>query len=276
MQCSSPLLLALLVLCGCHSAKPKATAPATPAPAAQVQPPAPPPLVRPAAFWPLERGTSWTYAGSLLSGSNGVVTTNAVRLTCVVQETQTLRGHRMARLSCFPPALSPWEAVPTNAPYVLLRTPAGAWHAIEATQARPVLARLADPKDALDDLLTFETQVLAEPLKAGLRWGDPTGMQRLDGLCCWVTGTPRAASLADVAGLSKDWQLELFPLTFRTNPDQLDVQFAPNIGILATDYVHHGTPGEVHLRLTAFHPAPAAPAPPAAGAAPDAGQKSQR
>ncbi len=262
MKFSSPLLLALLVLCGCHSAKQKAAAPVATTPSAPAQPPAPPPLVRPAVFWPLDAGTRWTYAGTVIDGASGVGRTNAVRLTCVVKETQTLRGHQLARLNCFPPALSPWDGAPTNAPYVLLRTPAGAWHAIEATQARPVLARLADPKDALDDLLTFETQVLAEPLKAGLRWGDPVGMQRLDGLYCWVTGTPRAASLAEIAGLAKDWQLDVFPVVFRTQPDQLDVQFAPTIGILATDYVHHGTPGEVHLRLIEFHPAP----PPASAA----------
>ena len=248
MKFISPLLLALLVLCGCHSAKPKATAPVAPAPVAPVKPPAPPPLVRPAAFWPLAPGTSWTYAGTLISA-----TTNAARLTCTVLEARTQRDHQIVRLSCFPPALSPWEAVPTNAPYVLLRTPAGAWHAIEAAQARPVLARLADAKDQLDDLLTFETQVLAEPLKAGLRWGDPIGMQRLDGMYCWVTEAPRAEARADVAGVSKDWKLEIFPIMFRTQPDRLDVQFAPNIGLLACDFVHHGTRGEVHLKLVEFH-----------------------
>ena len=273
MKCIAPLLLALLVLTGCHSIQPEPAAPpVTPAP---VKPAPPPPLVRPTAFWPLATGTSWTYAGILISGANNMLTTNAVRLTCVVLEAQTLRDHQMARLSSFPPALSPWEAVPTNAPYVLLRTPAGAWHAIEAYRARPVLARLADPKDALDDLLTFETQVLAEPLHDGLRWGNPVAMQRLDGLGCWVVSAPHTAALAEVAGLPKSWKLDIFPLAFRTNPDQLEVQFAPNIGLLASDYGHHGTPGEVHLKLTEFHPATASPAP-AVGAALDIAQKSQR
>ena len=253
MKFITPLLLALLVLNGCHSAKPGRPTPAVaPAPAKPVPPPPP---MRPVAFWPLAVGTSWTYAGTLISGANHLVTTNAIRLTCVVQESKTLRGHQVARLSGFPPALSPWEAVPTNAPYVLVRTPAGAWHAIEATQARPVLARLADPKDTLDDLLTFETQVLAEPLKDGLRWGDPAGMQRLDGMRCWVTEAPRLAAVPDVAGLAKDWQLDIFPIVFRTQADRLDLQFAPNVGILASDTVHHGTPGEVHLKLTEFQPA---------------------
>jgi hypothetical protein len=259
MKLIAPLLLALLVLTGCHSTQPKPAAPpVTPAP---IKPTPPPPLVRPTAFWPLATGTSWTYAGTLISLANGVITTNAVRLSCAVQEAQTLRGHQLARLSSFPPALSPWEAVPTNTPYVLLRTPAGAWHAIEATRARPVLARLADSKDALDDLLTFETQVLAEPLRDGLRWGDPVAMQRLDGIGCWVVSAPHTASLAKVAGLPKSWKLDIFPLAFRTNPDQLEVQFAPNIGLLASDYVHHGTPGEVHLRLVEFHPTPPPPSP---------------
>ncbi len=248
MKFISLLLFALLVMCcGCHSAKPKATAPVAPAPAATVKPPAPPPLVRPAAFWPLAPGTSWTYAGTLIGN-----TTNAVRVTCTVLEARTQRDYQIVRLSNFPPALSPWEAVPTNAPYVLLRTPAGAWHAIEAAQARPVLVRLADAKDQLDDLLTFETQVLAEPLKAGLRWGDPIGLQRLDGFYCWVTGTPRAETLKDIAGISKDWKLDIFPIVFQTVPDRLDVQFAPNIGLLACDFAHHGTTGEVHLKLVSF------------------------
>jgi len=248
--------LALVLACGCHTAKPKPAGPqTTPPPAAKP----PPPPVRPTTFWPLAPGTSWTYSGCVINGSNSVVATNAVRLTCKVLEARTQRDYQIVRLSSFPPALSPWEAVPTNAPYVLLRTPAGAWHAIEAAQARPVLARLADAKDPLDDLLTFETQVLAEPLKAGLRWGDPVGRQRLDGMYCWVTEAPHTATLPDIAGLAKDWKLEIFPIVFRTQPDRLQVQFVPNIGFLSADYTHHGTPGEVHLKLLEFHqPNPAA------------------
>ena len=274
MKFITPLLLALLVLNGCHSAKPKLPPPPPVAPAPA--PPAPPPLVRPTAFWPLAAGTSWTYAGTTLCGANDIITTNAVRLTCVVQEAKTLRGYQLARLSCFPPALSPWEAVPTNAPYVLLRTPAGAWHAIEAGRARPVLARLADAKDPLDELLFFDTQVLAEPLHEGARWGDPVAMQRLDGVGCWVTSAARMAAVPDVAGLAKEWELQIFPIAYRTVPEWLDLQFAPTIGLLACDYVHHGSPGEVHLRLVAFEwPAPTAPVPTAV-AAPEAGRKNQR
>jgi len=251
MRCGLSVLgigLALVLACGCHTAKPK------PAVAKPVSPPAvKPPPVRPSAFWPLVPGTSWTYAGALISGSNDVVMTNTVRLTCTVLEVKAQRDYQIVRLSCFPPALSPWETAPTNATYVLLRTPAGEWHAIEAGQARPVLARITDAKDPLDELLPFETQVLAEPLKAGLRWGDPVGMQRLDGMYCWVTGAPHAEMLSAIAGVTKDWKLEIFPIVLRTQPDRLDLQFAPNIGILATDYVHHGTPGEVHLKLIEFH-----------------------
>lgn len=247
MKCIAPLLLAALVLCGCHSAKPRSAAVSAQV-AAQAEPPAPPPLVRPAAFWPLAPGTRWTYAGTVIGA-----TTNAVRVTSTVLEARTQRDHQIVRLSSFPPALSPWEAVPTNAPYVLLRTPAGAWHAIEAGQARHVLSRIADAKDQLDDLLTFETQVLAEPLKAGLRWGDPAGMQRLDGFYCWVTGVPHAEISTNIVGVSKDWKLDVFPIVFQTAPDRLDVQFAPNIGFLSADYAHHGTPGEVHLKLVEFH-----------------------
>ena len=239
------LLIAVVMLCGCHTAKRK---PAGPAP---VTPPAaklPPPLVRPAAFWPLAPGTSWTYAGTLVDVTNSVAVTNAIKLICTVQESQVQRGYQVVRLSNFPPALSPWHAE-SQKPYVLLRTPAGEWHAIEADRARHVLARLADAKDPLDDLLTFETQVLAEPLKDGLRWGDPAGMQRLDGFYCWVTGAPRTETRADITGVSKAWKLDVFPIVFQCVPDRLDVQFAPTIGFLATDYIRHGTPGEVHLRL---------------------------
>ena len=224
----------LLLSGGCNTPKPKPTAP---------------PLVRPTAFWPLTPGMSWTYVGERITGT----TTNAVRLTCNVMESKAQRGYMAVRLSNFPPALSPWEAAPTNTPYVLLRTPTGAWHAIEAGQARPVLSRFADAKDPLDDLLTFETQVLAEPLRDGLRWGDPVAMQRLDGIGCWVVGTPRSEVVTNLVGISKDWKLETFPIVYRTMPDQLELQFAPNIGILATDYCHHGTPGEVHLKLVEFH-----------------------
>ena len=229
----------LLLLCGgCNTPQPK---------------PITPPLVRPTAFWPLTPGMSWTYTGICIGGTNGVSTTNAIRLTCAVLESKAQRGYLAVRLSNFPPALSPWEAAPTNTPYVLLRAPTGAWHAIEAGQARAVLARLADARDPLDDLLTFETQVLAEPLRDGLRWGDPQAMQRLDGVGCWVVGASCSEVVTNMVGVSKDWKLETFPVVYRTLPDQLELQFAPSIGILATDYIHHGTPGEVHLKLVEFH-----------------------
>lgn len=234
--------LALAALCGCRTPPIKLPMPAVvrPTPA------------QPTAFWPLERGTSWAYAGTLVRPAKGGMETNAVRLTCEVLYAQASRGYLVAKLSNFPVGFSPWEGLPTNAVAVLICTPAGAFHLMELGQARPVLARLADPQDTLDDLLDFETQILAEPLHAGLRWGDPIAMQRFDGLGCWVVHAPHAEAIADVAGVFKTWKLETFPIMFRTNPDHLELQFVPHVGLRACDYVHHGTPGEVHLKLVEF------------------------
>ena len=235
--------LVLATICGCHTPPVKLPLPAVVRPT-----PAPP-----AAFWPLERGTRWIYSGTLIRpATQGGVETNALRLTCEVLYAQASRGYLIAKLSNFPVGFSPWESMSSNAVAVIIRTPAGAFHLMELGQARPVLARLADPQDPLDDLLDFETQILAEPLHAGLRWGDPAAMQRLDGLGCWVVSASRGEPITDVSGVFKAWKLETFPITFRMNPDRLDLQFVPHVGLLGSDYVHFGTPGEVHLKLVEF------------------------
>jgi hypothetical protein len=231
------LIIALGFLCGCATFQP------APTPTAEA--------------WPLVQGTSWVYAGTLIRAvGQGRVETNAVRLTCAVLDSQVQRGHLVAKLRNFPLDVSPWEPLPTNAVAVLIRTPAGAFHAMEANQARHVLERLANTKDPLDDLLDVETQVLAWPLRAGQRWGgDAAALQRLDGMYCWQVERQKAERLFGIAGVAWWRQRAIFELIYRTNPEHVTTQFVPGLGLLATDYVHHGTPGEVHLKLVEFQAA---------------------
>ena len=233
------LITALGLLCGCATFQPASE------PAAEA--------------WPLAQGARWVYAGTLIrTMGQGRVETNAVRLTCEVLESQVERGHLVAKLRDFPLSLSPWDGPQTNACDVIIRTPAGAFHALEANQARHVLARLADPQDPLDDLLDVETQVLAWPLRAGQRWGEVAAIPRLDGMYCWQVESQQAERLFGIAGVTWWRQQTVFEIIYRTNPDHVIARFVPGIGLLATDYVHHGTPGEVHLKLVKFHPPPAA------------------
>lgn len=208
-----------------------------------------------AAAWPLARGTRWVYDGTRVQTlGQGRVATNSVRLTCEVLESQTQRGHRVAKLRNFPLAISPWEAVASNT-VVLIRTPGGAIHALEDSQAQHVLARLADAKDALDNLLDAETQVLAWPLRAGQRWGgDAAALQRLDGWYGWQVESQRAARRYGLAGLLWWRKQAVFEIAYRTCAEHIAMQFVPGVGLLAYEDVHHGTPAEVHLKLVEFHP----------------------
>ncbi|TAN38846.1 MAG: hypothetical protein EPN23_00935 [Verrucomicrobia bacterium] len=209
---------------------------------------------KPVEPWPLAQGTRWIYTGTIIRmAAPDRVETNDVRLTCAVLESQTQRGYQVARLSNFPLELSPWEPIPTNAVAVLVRTPASEFHAVEAGQARHMLARLADPQDKLDDLFDVSTQVMAWPLRPDQRWGDEAATQRLDALNCWRVDSQRKVRVSDVRGIYRSWNLPIYQITYRTLPDQLTLQFAAHVGLLTCDYVHHGTPGEMHLKLVEFH-----------------------
>ena len=237
----------MLVLCGCSTPPPLPLLPHEP--------------LQPAEPWPLARGMRWIYAGTAIhSAVPSAVVTNAVRLTCEVLDAHLQRGFLVATLRGFPLAVSPWEAPQTNALEVLIRTPAGAFHAMEANQARHVLARLADAKDPLDDLLEVDTQILAWPLQPDQRWGDEAATQRLDAMNCWRVYGRRDEHLHDIPGIYKGWNLAVFQVAYRSLPEWVAFDFAPGIGLLGCDYVHHGAPGEIHLKLVEFQ-APSLPVP---------------
>jgi hypothetical protein len=83
-------------------------------------------------------------------------------------------------------------------------------------------------------------------------------MRRDDGEYCWVTGPARAASLTGVKGIQPEKRVA-YRLEYRTNPDDMEFDFVPGIGMVTYEYHHHGTTADTELHLIEFHDGSAHP-----------------
>jgi hypothetical protein len=79
--------------------------------------------------------------------------------------------------------------------------------------------------------------------------------KREDEMYCWVVESESRKNLETVLGLSSG-SAPVFTITYRTNPDDTQIELSPGIGIIAYRYHHHGTTAETDVKLIEFHPVP--------------------
>jgi len=115
------------------------------------------------------------------------------------------------------------------------------------------LKRLRDPNDALVDLVREDQIELSLPLVPGKRFGEASQITRPDGFYCWVVEKRRKEKLTNIKGVAGDADRDVYQIAFRTLPDHVVVNFAPGIGIVSYQYVHHGTVDQNDMKLIKFH-----------------------
>jgi hypothetical protein len=89
----------------------------------------------------------------------------------------------------------------------------------------------------------------------GWRFCDAKGIVREDQLYCWFVESI-APSTLQLPGVKTVPRSE-YQLSYKTNPDQVNVSFVPDIGITHYEYRLHGSITDTTLVLTEFRPAEA-------------------
>lgn len=69
---------------------------------------------------------------------------------------------------------------------------------------------------------------------------------------CWIVGSPHPAALDGVKGVAPG-KRTAYEIEYMTNPDDVEFDFVPGVGITSYEYHHHGTIAETELHLVEFH-----------------------
>ncbi len=214
--------------------------------------PQPPPALPPPTgeFFPMTSGTQWEYEGTVAWSDNKGPVPQAViswkmellsRHKVGAFEAAIVRGH---------PADLAWYEPGKTKPSVCLivRSPRGRYFRIAPFDAVKDAGLLKSPK-LLADRCLDETLFAFPGMRQGATWGaDATAAPRTDGFHRWNIEAETPARTAGGAPVT------VYTLAYRTNPDHQLAEFAPGIGLVRWQYVHHGTVAECDMRLVKFTP----------------------
>lgn len=167
--------------------------------------------------WPLNAGDVWVYQARVTSAVGAPALEESVVVR--VLAAHVVGADRVAVVE---------RLRPGRAPEVEYHRLSGSTLTIAENPER-LAARVAgapvDPADA--------QAALVFPLREGQRWGAPEMLTRGDGLYISTVGRPELLRLPGGS-------LRALPVRFRTLPDQVTGWYAPGLGLVRWEYVHHG------------------------------------
>lgn len=209
------------------------------------------------AGFPMTQGTSWTYRGVVRWEHGKDEKSSGARVTWKMEILRVIHREHItaAVVHGFPSELnwSTGNSVPLNS--LLIQTDGGEIYHIDAEQMKPIVDRLDDASDKLEDLLHEDDIFVRVPLEKGKKFCDADSLARDDGMYCWVVSAADKAPINDVKGLDPAAR-DLFEIRYVTNPDDITIKFTPGVGITSYAYHHHGTTADTELKLVEFHPGP--------------------
>jgi len=209
---------------------------------------------KPGEDFPLTQGTYWVYRGFVRWT---VANSSTVKLTRVTWKTEVIRtvyrdGMTIAVVKGMPGDLDWSNGNPRPSLSIVIRTGDAKFYLIEADEVKPLLGELDDPRFSWQHVPIEDDGFLQLPLSEGKRFCDPGAMQRQDEEYCWVTDAPHEAALTRVKGIAPGKHVA-YPVRYVTNPDDMEFDFVPGVGMVTYDYHHHGTVADTELHLVEFH-----------------------
>jgi hypothetical protein len=207
------------------------------------------------AVFPLSEGTSWEYRGIVrwFNFSSAKVSETPVTWTTRVKRV-TRRQHLTAVvINGFPSALDWSDGHLQPSDSLLIASDAGEYYVMPIEDVKGGLKRLSDSNDSLQDLIDPDDILLRLPLAKGKKFcADSEQETREDDMYCWVVSSVDQISLLNVKGLEPK-QYRVYEVSFRTNPDDTELQFLPGVGLVSYRYHHHGSVADTELKLVASH-----------------------
>ena len=194
-------------------------------------------------YWLYEGKTGWSRPGST------AVEEQVLRWRSEVVGRADTPGFRVAILEGFPSDLAWYEPGKRPGVYALVESPGLTYYLLQDVQAQKVRA---SRQVAATDLSPYQL-LLRWPIAVGDRFGDPSALERTDGMYAWVVEDRSPADhLKAIRGVRSGMSAVRYRLALRTNPDHTFIDFVPSIGIIRYSYGHHGTAAYTDLKLVEF------------------------
>jgi hypothetical protein len=205
--------------------------------------------------FPTSEGTYWIYRGIVRWSHENA---EQVSETKVEWKTQIRRSIRHGEYSAtvvsgFPSDLNWSNGKPQPADSLLIRFRGDKFYLVSSERVEADLRRLENPQDSLDGILDDDDLFLQLPLTKGKKFCDPENMAREDGGYCWTVESASSLPL-NFKGIPSGPHTS-YKLRYFTNPDDIEFDFVPGVGIVSYGYHHHGTVADTELKLSEFHPA---------------------
>jgi len=204
--------------------------------------------------FPLAPGTYWVYEGFVRSWVKGSETGKTTPVTWKTSVTRVVQrdGLTIAVVKGMPGDLDWSDGNATPSLSIVIRTQDAKFYLIEGNEAKSLLSQLDNPHYSWRQVPIDDDWFLQLPLAEGKKFCDANGMKRGDGKYCWVTGPAHATPLAGVKGIQPGKRVA-YRVEYLTNPDDMEFDFVPGIGMVAYEYHHHGTTADTELHLIEFH-----------------------
>lgn len=204
--------------------------------------------------FPLAPGTYWIYQGFVRSSVRGSETGKTTPVTWKTSVTRAIHrdGLTVAVVKGMPGDLDWSEGNAEPKLSVVIRSQDAKFYLLEDDEAKSAIAELDNPQYSWRQVPIDDDWFLQLPLAEGRKFCDANGMKRDDGEYCWVTSPAHPVSLTGVKGIQPEQRLA-YRVEYATNPDDMEFDFVPGIGMVTYEYHHHGTNADTELRLVEFH-----------------------
>ena len=205
---------------------------------------APPESTLEAPAFPLADGAYWVYKGQVSYQQEGDVVEETIEWRVEVVESvdyPSVTGYLMHGslddLAFYTPGTEPSS-------YAIIQVGSNRFYRADLETYN----RLKTEDDFHIGLVSEHNLILELPLETGNRFCEAEQITRLDGGYCWVVGEPEIVTFDFLPGQD----VQAYPISFSTNPDQTLIYFAPGIGIAAFRYHHSGSVSDVQMALVEY------------------------
>ncbi|MCX6287752.1 MAG: hypothetical protein NTY96_11615 [Bacteroidetes bacterium] len=189
---------------------------------------------------PLQKGNFWKYRGSY----------NDKPVTCNIVVNDILKKGNLtfALMKGFPSDILGGEDWETTS-WGLLAVGNEHYYKVSGPRIDSIRTIMLNEKSVQSCLVT-DSDLFMEALNdTGQTFGEAAQLTRNDGNYFWRVTQKHAYEPSSIKGLKLMGPFDRFTLNYQTVADDITLDIVPGIGIVRYRYCHHGTPGELDMKL---------------------------
>jgi len=190
---------------------------------------------------PVEEGNFWKY--------QGVYNGKPAAIVMQVKEVYGSGSLSFAVMKGFPTDLM-GEEENRSSLWGLLSTGNGHYFRVAADRIDSIKHCLADKESVHAGLVSDADLFLVALCGTGQVFGEAEQLTRSDSCYYWMVTEKMAYDPSAIRGMSILGPFDYYTLKYKTLADETSMDVVPGIGIVKYRYSHHGTPGDIELKLT--------------------------